>query len=142
MLRRHPHDRPDRWARFVDHPSVRADDPGPVGPGSAPGEAAIGRAEVVGLCSTLAHTDVHVSTSSTMALDGAWFDKPQLCPTYDVVGGRRHRRHAADLYRREHYVPIVRSGGVELPGRPRSAGRRRAGGPWPRARSAPRGAPS
>jgi hypothetical protein len=118
VLRRHPHDHPGRWTRFVDRPGVHVDDPGPVGGDLRPGEAAMGRREVVSLCSTLAHTDVHVSTSSTMTLDGAWFDKPQIGPAYDVVGPRHHRRHALDLYRREHYVPIVRSGGIELPRRP------------------------
>ena len=53
-----------------------------------------------------------------MTLDGAWFDKPQIGPTYDIEGSRRHRRHAIDLYRREHYLPIVRSGGIELVGGP------------------------
>lgn len=74
--------------------------------------------QVIGLCSTLAHTDVHVSVSSTLTLDGAFFGKPQLGPAYDVEGGRRHQRRALDLYRREHFVPIVASGGLELANAP------------------------
>lgn len=118
VLRRHPHDQPDRWTRFRDHPAVRMDDPGPVGSSLRPGQAALGDAEIVSLCSTLAHTDVHVNVSSTLTLDGAFFGKPQIGPDYDVEGSRSDRRWARDLYRREHFIPIVASGGLEIPHAP------------------------
>ena len=118
ILRRHPHDLPERWTAFLDHPSVRHDDPGPVGTTVRPGQAAMGEAQIVGLCSTLAHTDVHVNVSSTLTLDGAFFGKPQIGPAYDVEGTRGERRRARDLYRREHFLPIVASGGLELPRSP------------------------
>lgn len=119
VLRRHPTDPPGRWERFASSPVVRSDDPGPVGTTDLrPGQADMGRHQVVDLCSALAHTEVHVNVSSTMTLDGACFDKPQIGPAYDRRGRRRHRRRAIDLYRREHFLPIVASGGLELSRRP------------------------
>ncbi|MEZ5323252.1 MAG: CDP-glycerol glycerophosphotransferase family protein [Microthrixaceae bacterium] len=119
VLRRHPTDRPERWERFGDHPSVRFDDPGAIGSDvRRPGQTNLDDRQIRHLCTTLAHTDVHVNVSSTMTLDGACFDKPQIGPAYDVDGVRRHRRRAEDLYRREHFVAIVGSGGLELSGGP------------------------
>lgn len=115
VLRRHPVDGPERWERFGSHPAVVLDDPGRLGttPGR-PGQVDLGREQIINLCSALAHTDVHVSVSSTMTLDGAFFDKPQIGPAYDATQGSPGRRMAADLYRRQHFVPIVASGGLEL----------------------------
>lgn len=114
VLRRHPLDVRERWARFLDHPAVHFDDPWPEADQARPGHADMGDAQITSLSSTLAHTDVHVNTSSTLTLDGAFFGKPQIGPAYDDEGGRRGRRRAMDLYRREHFVPIVASGGLEL----------------------------
>ncbi len=115
VLRRHPIDPPARWERFRGHRSVIFDDPGAIGQDSLrPGQVGLGLAQVRSLCSTLAHTDVHVNASSTMTLDGAFFDKPQIGPAYDAVGPRRYGRVARDLYRREHFEAIMASGGLEL----------------------------
>ncbi|QXC60254.1 CDP-glycerol glycerophosphotransferase family protein [Aquihabitans sp. G128] len=119
VLRRHPTDNPGRWDRFEGVAAVAFDDPGAVGAQAVrPGQVDLGRDQIVGLCSSLAHTDVHVSVSSTMTLDGAFFDKPQLGPAYDRRGQARHRRRARDLYAREHFLPIVASGGLELSASP------------------------
>ena len=66
------------------------------------------------LASALAYTDVHVSTSSTMSLDGAIFDKPQIGLAYDPGAGGRFARVMAELYQREHYLPLTHSGGIEI----------------------------
>lgn len=115
VLRRHPVDFPERWEPVRHHHALVFDDAGALGttPGR-PGQVNIGRQQVVDLCSALAHTDVHVSVSSTMTLDGAFFAKPQIGPAYDEVPGSPYGRMAADLYRREHFIPIVASGGMEL----------------------------
>ncbi len=115
LLRRHPIDRPERWEQFRRHPAVVLDDPGRVGdtPGR-PGQVDLGQDQITDLCSALAHTDVHVSVSSTMTLDGAFFGKPQIGPAYDTTPGHPYRRLASELYDREHFVPIVASGGLEL----------------------------
>lgn len=115
VLRRHPVDPPGRWDRFGHDPRVVFDEPGAIGRDQVrPGQVDLGDAEIDGLCSTLAHTDVHVNASSTLTLDGAFYDKPQIGPAYDRRGSRGSARMAADLYRREHYLPIVASGGLEL----------------------------
>lgn len=114
VLRRHPNDPPGRWERFAAHPAVHVDDPGAIGSDLRPGQTNMGREQIEGLCSTLAHTDVHVNVSSTLTLDGAFYGKPQIGPAYDVEGARRHRRRAIELYEREHFLEIVASGGLEL----------------------------
>lgn len=115
VLRRHPNDPPDRWARFRSHPAVHFDDPGATSTTSARlFEVNLRSEQIMALRSTLTHTDVHVNVSSTMTLDGAYFDKPQIGPAYDLVGGRRADRNARALYDREHFVPIMGSGGLEL----------------------------
>ncbi|HWJ61306.1 MAG TPA: hypothetical protein VNS19_05000 [Acidimicrobiales bacterium] len=115
VLRRHPNDLPDRWERFRSHPSVRFDDPGALGSHAyRPGQVNLRDQQISDLCSTLAHTDVHVNVSSTMTLDGAFYGKPQIGPAYDDEGGRRQRRRAIELYEREHFLEIVDSGGLEL----------------------------
>lgn len=115
VLRRHPNDLPARWERFRSHPSVRFDDPGELGTHEyRPGQVNFRDAQISDLCSTLAHTDVHVNVSSTMTLDGAFYGKPQIGPAYDDEGGRPQRRRAIELYEREHFLEIVDSGGLEL----------------------------
>ncbi|MGN6695247.1 MAG: hypothetical protein ACTHN0_13815 [Aquihabitans sp.] len=115
VLRRHPADLPTRWERFGSHPAVRFDDPGALGADSLrPGQVNLQDDQITDLCSSLAHTDVHVSVSSTMTLDGACYDKPQIGPAYDDEGGRAQRRRAIELYDREHFLEIVGSGGLEL----------------------------
>jgi len=115
VLRRHPLDTPDRWEPFVDHPAVAWDDPGRLGTTKLrPGQVDFDESAIVGLCSSLAHTDVHASASSTMTLDGACFDKPQIGPAYSVTGPKQFDAYARALYDREHFLPIVASGGLEL----------------------------
>ena len=115
VLRRHPLDAADRWQRFYDHPAVAWDDPGRLGKTKLrPGQVDFDESAIVGLCSSLAHTDVHASASSTMTLDGACFDKPQIGPAYDTTGPKQFDAYAKALYDREHFIPIVASGGLEL----------------------------
>lgn len=114
LLRRHPVDPIDRWLpllRSARH--VVYDDPwkteGPV----------LGRTNVRGedierLASSLLHSHVHVSVSSTMTIDGSIFDRPQVGPAYDDRRGGKFDRISYELYRREHYVPITDSGGLAL----------------------------
>lgn len=115
VVRRHPLDRSGRWDRFVTEPIVALDDPGRVNAGGLrPGNVDLGEDQVVGLCTSLAHSDVHVSVSSTMTIDGAFYDKPQVGPAFDARPGRSFDTHARALYDREHFVPIVASGGMAM----------------------------
>ena len=49
-----------------------------------------------------------------MTIDGAIFDKPQIGPAYDDQPWRKYNQIVKDLYKREHFIPIVDSGGLEL----------------------------
>ncbi len=71
--------------------------------------------DVVGLCSTLAHSAVHISYFSTLALDGICFDKPVVCPYFSPSPRRLSHKSIRRLYETEHYLPITRSGAVMLP---------------------------
>jgi len=62
--------------------------------------------------SSFAHCAVHVSICSSMCLDGAMFDRPQVGPEFIPGGDRRSRRRLALFYAQEHWTPIRRSGAV------------------------------
>lgn len=115
LVRRHPIDSPDRWADVVrSSRHVVYDDPWPIRgrpEQSAPDNDAIAR-----LCSTLRHSSVHMSTSSTMTVDGAVVDRPQVSPAFSL--DRRFDRMIKELYIREHWLPIARSGAVDSAGGP------------------------
>ncbi len=66
------------------------------------------------LASTLYYSRVHVNVASTMAVDGAIMDRPQVGPAYDDTPGRKFDRTARELYLQEHYLPITHSGGLEI----------------------------
>jgi CDP-glycerol glycerophosphotransferase (TagB/SpsB family) len=113
MLREHPADSITRWQNvlnqchhvILNHPHISADDK-PYSKNS--------RWELMNLASTLKYCDIHINTSSTMTVDGAIFDKPQIGPAYDDQPGIKLDRAMRDLYQREHYLPITNSGGLEI----------------------------
>lgn len=114
LLRRHPVDPAGRWLPLLRQGRhIVFDEPW------QPGVEVIGKTNVSDedirrLASSLCHAGVHVSGSSTMAIDGAIFDRPQVNPAYDDRPGRRYDRAMRELYLREHYLPITRSGGIVL----------------------------
>lgn len=115
VFRRHPMDPQDRWAPVLGRCShVVSDEPWRVGATGAVETSSAEVGDIERLVSTLAHSAVHVSTSSTMTVDGAWFDRPQVGPAYDDGPGRPHDRQVRDLYRREHWLPIAASGGMDI----------------------------
>lgn len=114
LFRRHPNDPLDRWIPILQQAKhVVHDDPWKIGPEN-PALANIRRSDIEKLASTLAHSHVHVNASSTMTVDGAIFDRPQVGPAYDDRPGRTYDRIVKDLYLREHYLPITRSGGLAI----------------------------
>lgn len=118
LFRRHPMEPAGRWDAVMDrHPDVVvADDPWPVGPSGRVETSSAGVADIERLVSTLAHSAVHISTSSTMTVDGAWFDRPQVGPAYDETGTPGAAALTRDLYQREHWLPINASGGMVVAG--------------------------
>ena len=66
------------------------------------------------LASCLFHSRVHVNVASTMAIDGSIFDRPQIGPAYDDSPSRKYDLTCKELYLHEHFLPITRSGGIEV----------------------------
>lgn len=69
------------------------------------------------LAATLRWSDVAINSGSTMTIDAACFDTPIINIAFD---GREHEpkpeRSARRLLEKEHYLPIVQSGGVRIVG--------------------------
>lgn len=113
LFRRHPIDPPARWEairRTAQH--VVFDEPWEAVQGG--GHVNIRRIDIERLASTLRHSAVHVNVSSTLAVDGAIFDRPQVGPAYDDGPRHRYDRVTRELYLREHFLPITRSGGLDV----------------------------
>ena len=62
--------------------------------------------------SSLAHCAVHVNVASSMTVDGAMFDRPQIGPEFLPGANRTQLRRITDFYRQEHWEPISASGGL------------------------------
>ncbi len=62
--------------------------------------------------STLAHSAVHINVSSSMTLDGAAFDRPQIGPRFVPGLDKRDARQVRGLYEREHWFAVTSSGGL------------------------------
>lgn len=114
LFRRHPVDPIGRWeallrrARHVVH-----DDPWEFG-SKVLGHTNILHADIAKLASTLYHTAVHVNVASTMSVDGAILDRPQVGPAYDESPGRKYHQASFECYQQEHFQPILRSGGLTV----------------------------
>lgn len=114
VFRRHPNDRLDRFRACIERASnVIVDDPWAARTGDLTTSSA-SVPDIERLVSTLSHAAVHVNTSSTLTVDGAYFDRPQVGPAYPVGPQRSAGRQVQDLYRREHWQPIADSGGMVL----------------------------
>ncbi|MDE3237067.1 MAG: hypothetical protein KGO81_14030 [Bacteroidota bacterium] len=70
--------------------------------------------DIVKLCSTLYHTDVHINTASTMTVDGSAFHKPQIGPGYDELYPNQ-RWPLKMMYQQEYYLPIMQTNGILHP---------------------------
>jgi CDP-glycerol glycerophosphotransferase (TagB/SpsB family) len=114
LLRLHPVDPPARWEQLKQSArNVIFDKPWEARP-EALGKTNVARYDIEKLASTLKWSQIHVSTSSTMTIDGAIYDRPQIGPAYDDQPGRIYDRAMRELYLREHYLPITRSGGIQI----------------------------
>jgi hypothetical protein len=113
LLRRHPADTSARWADVVrEAKHVVFDEPWPSG--ELPKYSNIRDEDIAKLVSSLKHSAVHVNVGSTMTVDGAVFDRPQVGPAYDDRPGRPYDRTMRELYAHEHFLPITRSGGLNI----------------------------
>jgi hypothetical protein len=113
LFRGHPVDEIKRWMPILSQAkNVVYDDPSPKG--RASGYANMSCWDIQKLASCLFHSRVHVSVASTMAIDGAIFDRPQIGPAYDDTPGRKFDQACRELYVHEHFLPITQSGGIEV----------------------------
>lgn len=114
LLRLHPVDTPTRWeALLKSAKNIVFDLPWQLGR-EVSGKTNVTQYDIEKLVSTLKHSCVHINTSSTMTLDGAFFDRPQIGPAYDDRPGKKYDRAMRELYLREHYLPIAQSGGLQI----------------------------
>lgn len=114
LFRRHPNDPETRWKTFLDHAKHTIyDNPWPAGH-EALSWSNVRRADIEKLCSSLYHSQIHINASSTMTIEGAIYDRPQIGPAYDDRKGSKYARVARELYLREHYLPISNSGGLAI----------------------------
>lgn len=112
LFRRHPGDEAGRWQELLGRAEhIVVDEPWAVRRGD-PATSHATAADIERFVSTLAHCAVHVSTSSTLSVDGAFLDRPQVSPAYAATSERGARRVVAGLYEREHWLPIAASGGL------------------------------
>lgn len=113
LFRRHPVEPIDRWEEVLKiSKNIVVDEPWENGK-EVPGKTNITMYDIEKLCSTLHYTDIHINTSSTMTIDGAIYDKPQIGPGFSLE--EKFEKIAYDLYLREHFLPITNSGGLEIP---------------------------
>jgi len=113
LFRRHPVDSLERWLPVLRRArNIVCDDPWLTG--KTPMYFNFRRVDIERLVSTLSYADVHVNSSSTMTVDGAAFDRPQVGPAYDDRPGLRYDRSSRELYLREHFLPITQSGGLDI----------------------------
>jgi hypothetical protein len=113
LLRHHPVDPTEPWARLAsrwDHVTIAT----PWASGQAPKSSWPSTEDLRLQMSSLAHSAVHINVCSSMTVDGAVFDRPQIGPTFVPGASRRHQRFVRSFYRQEHWQPIERSGGLVL----------------------------
>lgn len=111
LVRRHPTDDPGPWqelGRTLRHGVVAE----PWAAGSSPFRGWPTDADIALQMSSLAHSAVHVNVCSSMTLDGAVFDRPQVGPSFIPDGTPAEDRMVRDYYRQEHWQSIARSGGL------------------------------
>jgi len=112
LFRRHPVETFERWNTLKSSAKhIIFDEPWQPGKMNI-GKTNISQRDIERLASTLYHCAVHINASSTMTVDGAIFDRPQIGPAYDEEGP--YARIAKDIYLREHYLPITHSGGLVI----------------------------
>ncbi|MBP9040235.1 MAG: CDP-glycerol glycerophosphotransferase family protein [Anaerolineaceae bacterium] len=113
LFRRHPGDIAERWTPILkETKNVVVSQIWSAN--EKHGQTDISREDIELLVSTLAYSHVHINASSTLTVDGAIFDRPQIGGAYDPGNSKKYDRILKDLYIREHYLPITNSGGLDL----------------------------
>lgn len=113
LFRCHPIDRVERWKEKIPESPYIFYDVSWTG-NKKMTLANVTKNDIIKLCSTLYHTDVHINTASTMAVDGSAFNKPQIGPAYDNVYVNQ-RWNLSMMYWQEYYEPIMKTNGLLHP---------------------------
>jgi hypothetical protein len=111
LVRRHPVDPPGTWggvAERLRHGTVVD----AWAPESEPMKGWPTSDDIVVQMSSLAHAAVHVNICSSMTIDGAMFDRPQICPVFLPGAEPGLLRVYRNFARQEHWRPIEESGGL------------------------------
>lgn len=66
------------------------------------------------LASTLIYSDVSINCGSTISLDASYFNTPIINIEYEKIP-QPYWKGVHRFYTREHYLPLVRSGGIRFP---------------------------
>lgn len=66
------------------------------------------------LASTIRHSDVSINCGSTMTIETAYFNTPIINIDFDDTP-ETYWKSVHRLYTREHYLPLVKSGGIRFP---------------------------
>lgn len=68
------------------------------------------------LASTIRWADVSINCGSTMSIESAFFDRPTINLDFDpATTNDLYWKSVRRMYRREHYVPLKRAGGIRFP---------------------------
>jgi hypothetical protein len=113
LFRNHPVDPIERWRPVLSRTKHTVHDDPTVNV-KVLGASNIKRYDIEKLASCLCHSKVHVNVASTMTIDGSMFDRPQVGPAYDDTPNGLSDQTSQELYLQEHYLPIAKSGGVEI----------------------------
>ena len=73
-----------------------------------------GDEDMAHLVNSIYHADIVINTISSISLESAIFDKPTICIGFDGRHELPFWKSIIRGYRREHYLPIVRSGGIKI----------------------------
>lgn len=114
LFRKHPVDPIDRWTPVLERArNVVYTEPWAVR-SKVRGHTNVRRRDIEQLASTLYHCAVHVNVASTMSIDGAILDRPQVGPAYDWSPGGKYHRSSFECYQQEHFLPLLSSGGITV----------------------------
>ncbi len=111
LVRRHPGDPAEPWQQLSATLSAGTV-VDPWAAGSNPFRGWPSTDDLIDQMSSFAHAAVHVNVSSSMTLDGAVFDRPQVGPRFVPGADPRAAKQVRELYDREHWWPITASGGL------------------------------
>ena len=111
LFRCHPMDRIERWKNAVGEYNFLFYDQSWSGKEQLK-YANITDQDINKLVSSLKYSAVHVNVCSTMTVDGCAFDRPQIGPAYDL--DELMSRKLKQMYRQEHFLPILETGGLAL----------------------------